>query len=576
MWQRTCIHVDLRNMMLCMLFVLVLVMKSFTISPCGDGLCGHEQHAAESLERYRHVRTTVSTAKSTPPPPPPKTSAVHIKEEPVLEVKAEAAKASLTSTKFELLDPRVHQWTLGVCGSTADSSLWLREWLELMLLGGVDHVWLVNDNRPGQDDDTAMILSDYEDRGFVTVIPFPLPSFLPECKGMWVESDCITPKVCHKHVASYVQHFSVTDTDEFMFPSMNCNLKEHIAQNCDPDAAYQYLRWERFGTSGHFHHPKGLMTENFLSSGGDCSAFVLPAGEKYKSTTCKLSWENCLECRHTKVLYNVGKCIKYEQVGWVHEPVNTSHWVKTNHGKQFLPMQKEAVSYYKSGSCKEEAFLDEARMCRKWSREAGGELVKPVPSKLCCSAGFGYNHYGTKSMERWNIKQARATRRGFKPANFATVELNTTISSGVLRFVRALRVRFVMQNYPVSPRVGFIDIPRGRACFKEDGYKYVPDPMQGSSAKEIANIATAGECCAACWDTEMGLRGRCGGWSFHTGYSECTILYAPYRSWKNGEELGNIQWPKGLPASRTRDTDYVSGVPLWDGECPVPEHLKRK
>eukprot|EP01064_Diplonema_japonicum_P036865 TRINITY_DN8456_c1_g1_i1.p1 TRINITY_DN8456_c1_g1~~TRINITY_DN8456_c1_g1_i1.p1 ORF type:complete len:999 (+),score=134.49 TRINITY_DN8456_c1_g1_i1:25-2997(+) len=473
------------------------------------------------------------------------------------------------STKHSLLRPWKHHWRLGACGSTAVSSEWLREWIELLLIGGVDHIWMLNDNKPEQDPTTGEILLEYEALGLLTIIPLRHPKFHPGCKGMWIESDCITPKVCHEYASPFVDWFVFIDTDEFMFPTMGCDLGQHLQTHCDQNQAYHLLRWERFGTSGHYNMPAGLMTENFLTSGGDCTAHTA------NGFKCLKTWVHCLECKHTKVLYNT-KCIGLEHVGWVHEPVNTSYWKTTHKNKFFVPRQKGFTSIYKSQTCRDTDFEKASDMCREWGENGLGGRFPPEPSIDCCSAGFGYNHYGAKSMSKWLEKMRSYTRRGFKPSNMAVIEQNTTISSGVLRFTRALHQRYKSLGLPVSPNVTFIDFTdanRNRTCFVETNWVYQPVSDLGTSW--IPSPATTTEsCCRACWAyTAEGA--RCGGWSFQVKTSECFLVHSTFNSWKEGYDLGVKRWPhSAFTADRLMNSNFTSGIPLFEGECPVPEKMK--
>eukprot|EP01064_Diplonema_japonicum_P014669 TRINITY_DN2235_c0_g1_i1.p1 TRINITY_DN2235_c0_g1~~TRINITY_DN2235_c0_g1_i1.p1 ORF type:complete len:568 (+),score=74.88 TRINITY_DN2235_c0_g1_i1:65-1705(+) len=472
-------------------------------------------------------------------------------------------------TSLSDLDPAKHHWYLGVCSSTAISSTWLQEWLELQLLSGIGHVWVINDNLPGVDDRTGEILKIYEDRGFVTVME-GLPKYHAGCGKV---PNCIAPKTCYELVHEYVDQFIFADTDEFIYPTMGCDLTSHVRDHCDQNEAYHTIRWERFGTSGHVEHPAGLMIENFLSSGGDCLA------HNANNIPCDTrSWNYCLECRHMKVMYRT-KCIDTVHVGWVHTPVNHTA-MKMNHGlnpAKTIPVQQGKVSKWKNDKCKEKLWNDDVKHCQAWAEVGKGRKFPRMPSSDCCAAGIGYNHYGTKSLSHWERKVKTSLSRGFKPGNFAVVEQNTTISSNVLRFVRAMRERSTILGLPVANNTRFYDhmLDTGvtQSTFIEDGWTYAPLWELGSTGIQTSD--TSFESCAqSCWETTSST-GRCGGWSFHKTDQVCVILWGHYNSFKKGADLHIKRYPHtSVTGMRLKNPDYISGIPLHEGECPLPERMK--
>eukprot|EP00659_Diplonema_papillatum_P011095 gene11095-17052_t len=190
-----------------------------------------------------------------------------------------AAVVVATTTGPTELSRRILQF-LGVCAGTKSSGSWLREWIELQLLGGIDHVWIMNDNDAGTEDGTQAIIQFYERLGFVTIIPGPAPTQYPGCEMVNLqpgdrnnEPNCAPVKHCAAEVGDQVQWLIFADTDEFIYPHHGCSLSNFVRNTCDINRASVSLRWERFGSSGHSYQPAGLMTETFLSSGGDCAMF---------------------------------------------------------------------------------------------------------------------------------------------------------------------------------------------------------------------------------------------------------------------------------------------------------------
>eukprot|EP01064_Diplonema_japonicum_P014677 TRINITY_DN2235_c0_g1_i9.p1 TRINITY_DN2235_c0_g1~~TRINITY_DN2235_c0_g1_i9.p1 ORF type:complete len:566 (+),score=86.04 TRINITY_DN2235_c0_g1_i9:65-1699(+) len=470
-------------------------------------------------------------------------------------------------TSLSDLDPAKHHWYLGVCSSTAISSTWLQEWLELQLLSGIGHVWVINDNLPGVDDRTGEILKIYEDRGFVTVME-GLPKYHAGCGKV---PNCIAPKTCYELVHEYVDQFIFADTDEFIYPTMGCDLTSHVRDHCDQNEAYHTIRWERFGTSGHVEHPAGLMIENFLSSGGDCASHTA------NDHNCeKRYWDFCLECRHMKSMYNT-KCAGVEHAGHPHVLANTS-WFKKS-AAYLNPggiVQQGNASIWHHPHCNEMVWLENRKACHEYAQKKGGSTYPPTPSSDCCEAGIGYNHYGTKSLSHWEYKMKSLSNRGFKPGNFAVVEQNTTISSNVLRFVRAMRERFTALNLSIAGNVSFHEFidedNEKRVTFMEEGWRYTPNSLLGTT--DFTHFYTLHQCSVTCWWGRHPTN-RCAGWSYNRNTKICTQIWSPFNSYKDGRNLRYLRWPHTtFTANRAKDENYVSGIPLHEGECPLPAKLK--
>eukprot|EP01064_Diplonema_japonicum_P038100 TRINITY_DN911_c3_g1_i1.p1 TRINITY_DN911_c3_g1~~TRINITY_DN911_c3_g1_i1.p1 ORF type:complete len:560 (+),score=27.83 TRINITY_DN911_c3_g1_i1:35-1681(+) len=525
------------------------------------GIAGNNNEGKDTNKSRKPVPDTTTTTPEPSKEPTPTDSPPSTEYKKPLTPLPQSVTGGKTSSAD--LDANKNHWYLGVCASTAQSSEWLREWIELQLISGIGHIWVINDNPPGQDEDTATILEEYENLGFVTVL-VGMPKYHPGCGTV---PNCISPKVCFEIAHEYVDWLIFADTDEYIYPTMNCDVSSHVLNYCDHDEAYHLIRWERFGTSGHFEHPVGLMSENFLSSGGDCTAHTATGRFCFVHL-----FDYCLECRHSKVMYNTAKCVNVEHAGHPHNPTNTTHFKKH---PEFFPggiVQPGETSIWKDSTCTETEWEENRLLCMMWLEHGGGSKFPPEPSSDCCTAGIGYNHYGTKSMSRWNRKMNSAIKRGFRPADFSIVELNTTISANVLRFVRALRDRFTVLGVPVSPNVTFHDVPEG-ACFVEKGWRYNPVPAHGTSPIPSTANSTS-SCCSACW-SHTNKKGRCGGWSFHSETLTCTLVYSPYNSWRLGGDLGYLRWPHtSFTADRVMHQDYISGIPLFEGECPLPKHLK--
>eukprot|EP01064_Diplonema_japonicum_P001232 TRINITY_DN1078_c1_g2_i2.p1 TRINITY_DN1078_c1_g2~~TRINITY_DN1078_c1_g2_i2.p1 ORF type:complete len:589 (+),score=147.63 TRINITY_DN1078_c1_g2_i2:38-1768(+) len=557
--------------LLCIVIVLWRSEKSRNNLKAEDGI--EEGNTPRKTEK---TSDTQATHEPTPSPIIPTTAPETPSPIPLHRLTTEEqgrnySKQLSGPTNLLRMDPTVHRWHLGVCASTAFSSAWLQEWLELMLLSGVGHVWVINDNKPGLDIDTRVILSQYERLGFVTVL-YEMPRGHHGCGDY---ANCIAPKTCYSLAHKYVDRFIFADTDEFIFPRLNCDLSEHVRNHCDSNEAHDVIRWERFGTSGHRTYPQGLMIENFLSSGGDCTAHTASNLE-----CTKRQWDYCLECRHMKSMYST-KCVGPEHLGHVHVAMNTTFFKKyKNVFWKDAVLQPGNESVWHREECKEKTWEDNKDKCRTYSQSGPGSTF-PVGkgSKDCCTAGIGYNHYGTKSLDVWNKKMRTKTKRGFKPNDFSVVEQKATISSNVLKFARAMRERHGLLGLPVSKGVSFHDFVDvsgvRRATFVENGYRYDARLPEGSYYKRSTR-STLEDCSEACWAMED-REGSCGGWSFNTVTKVCRRVYGTRASWVKGNDLGALRWPhETFSADRINDEVFISGIPLRGGECPLPDTLRQK
>eukprot|EP01059_Diplonema_ambulator_P009571 TRINITY_DN1948_c0_g1_i13.p1 TRINITY_DN1948_c0_g1~~TRINITY_DN1948_c0_g1_i13.p1 ORF type:complete len:612 (+),score=76.06 TRINITY_DN1948_c0_g1_i13:780-2615(+) len=471
-------------------------------------------------------------------------------------------------------------WFLGTCTGTKSSGAWIREWIELQLIGGVDHVWIVNDNPEDSDDATSEILKYYVDIGYVTVIPGGMPLTHPGCtllSGPEGRHNCAPVKHCFEHASPHVKWLLFADTDEFLFPINGCSLRDHIKNHCNPDASHIIVRWERFGSNHFDQHPAGLMLENFLSSGGGCSK--TPTFDKiFRRGYCaRTPYSFCGECRHTKVIYNT-ECAGLEHAGWIHWPVNTTDWKNPANGKRSryhgrVWAQSEGPnSNWKSKKCVYMNQEEDFNSCNNWLRKGGGSFEQRVYNEDCCAAGLGYNHYGMKSRQYYESKKATKaeSKRGFR-AKAELIDLNSSLSFSVLRFLRVLRRRFRQLGLPVSDNVAFVDAKgaKSASCFVEKNFRYTESADTVTIQQTIEAIDES-ECCARCF-----AQPRCRAFTMSREDSTptCVLLIA------NPTVLNAPKTPAQpyhLLADREWNMDYTSGIPLREGECrlsPVPSAI---
>eukprot|EP01064_Diplonema_japonicum_P025804 TRINITY_DN37233_c0_g1_i1.p1 TRINITY_DN37233_c0_g1~~TRINITY_DN37233_c0_g1_i1.p1 ORF type:complete len:529 (+),score=54.08 TRINITY_DN37233_c0_g1_i1:45-1631(+) len=465
------------------------------------------------------------------------------------------------------------RYNLGICGQTRGSGAWLREWIELQILSGVDHLWLVNDNTNETHDGSEAIMKYYEKTGFLTIIPGKMPLHHPGCEMViptqnW-KHNCIAPKYCAEKMGHLVNWLIFADTDEFIFPHTGCDLSSFVTNNCDPLQSHVTIRWERFGTNGFNYHPAGLMSENFLASGGNCAH--VNTGKYSRLPMCRNQPFNfCIECRHMKVMFNTKNCLTPDHFGMVHWPVNTTEWKKNPRLSKFWKHSSGKGSNFKNDECKLTPWSDDTKQCSRWLYSGGGSKNPVQYSKNCCAAGIGYNHYGSKSLQYYMRKTQRKQTdlRGFR-TDLSVIDMSGIISYSILRFVRALRTRFMKLGLPVSANARFADFNSTRgtgSAFIETNFKYSHMEGLGTKLQPVTTmVPTPVACAVRCHEIPS-----CSAFTYKMADAKCTLVIPPEYATVNGKSLGRKQWPRThIPATREWDFSYASGVIMRDAECPV-------
>eukprot|EP01064_Diplonema_japonicum_P028716 TRINITY_DN4474_c2_g2_i1.p1 TRINITY_DN4474_c2_g2~~TRINITY_DN4474_c2_g2_i1.p1 ORF type:complete len:518 (+),score=27.43 TRINITY_DN4474_c2_g2_i1:88-1641(+) len=477
---------------------------------------------------------------------------------------SETVSAEKTTTGPETQPPQEpqirikqkNQWELGVCTQTRGSGAWLREWIEFQILGGVDHIWVIDDTIEGTEDGTRAILQYYKKIGFVTIIEQQNDE--PGCRivngqdfgklaNKNIVDNCKAPKICGRHAAPHVNWLLFIDTDEFVYPRSGCSLSNFIKTCADPYQTQVTLRWERFGTNGFDYHPLGLLTESFLSSGGDCSQVTHGRYRAFHKQCSTKPFEYCLECRHTKTIYNTKHCAAEYHFGNVHVPANTTKWKRKN---KLYPATDGNESDWRSPSCLEKQWGTDVQDCQNWLNDMNMKNQSEVSFKSsCCSAGIGLNHYGTKSKQFFNrkIRRKNEDSRGMRPASIDIIDLSGFLSFSVLRFVRAVRSRFISLGLPVSTNVRF-----HKKCFIESNFYYIPTSNDTKVVESLAKVSSPEACCESC-----SVFKNCSGFTFNHPNKKCTTFHptVPY-------------WPRTiLPGNRTWNYNHTSGVVIREEEC---------
>eukprot|EP01061_Rhynchopus_euleeides_P041288 TRINITY_DN7165_c1_g1_i1.p1 TRINITY_DN7165_c1_g1~~TRINITY_DN7165_c1_g1_i1.p1 ORF type:complete len:503 (+),score=44.41 TRINITY_DN7165_c1_g1_i1:81-1511(+) len=437
---------------------------------------------------------------------------------------------------------RTH-FTLGICSSVKDDARWLVEWIEFHRMVGVEKFFIIDD---GSTDATARILRHYELLGVVAVVPGSVPKGDERCAYPNARDSAYVAR-CYDHAAPHLDWMVIMDSDEYLYPRTGCSVRDYVTRECSAQSSHVVLYWEMFGSSGFRLHPHGMLTENFLSSGGDCSAYTDQWGP-----TCLPFAGNCKECRHTKYIANTKSCLQ-----------NAAHC--NNH----LPARLALAP----ATCNTNP--DSVEHCGDWwQAQKGSRPLQYTPE--CCSAGLALHHYAPKSEEarRWRAK--RRMRNGLSEDQDASPgpekrDLNWVFSTGILKFIPHLRQRVRKQaavldlvddtHVPVSPDVTF---DTSSKCFFERGFHYAKRSHLPTAVEVARFCADETECCNLCatFSTRNTSRGGCMAFSFKPSHMRCTMF--GYQS----PEAELSTWPpRSLPLTRRREDGYISGVPVPESLC---------
>eukprot|EP01063_Lacrimia_lanifica_P010640 TRINITY_DN17384_c0_g1_i1.p1 TRINITY_DN17384_c0_g1~~TRINITY_DN17384_c0_g1_i1.p1 ORF type:complete len:520 (+),score=68.39 TRINITY_DN17384_c0_g1_i1:71-1561(+) len=460
-----------------------------------------------------------------------------------------------------LMEVRTVSYTLGICSSVKDDERGLVEWIEFHRAVGVEHFFLIDD---GSSDATAGILEYYSLVGVVTVLPGQVPRRDARCAKP-DRRDSAYVGMCFDHAAPRLTWMAIIDSDEYMYPRQGCDLAGYIQASCSASASHILLRWEMFGGGRFSLQPHGLLAENFLTSGGDCSAYTEQWGE-----SCGTWRGYCKECRHTKYIANTARCLRRPEHCENHVP-----------GRLRLAPETCDIDPDPWGAC-----------LRWWEAEAAREEGRSLRySPDCCAAGVGFNHYAVRSEEsqRWRAK--RRMRNGLREDRDATPpldtrDLNWALSTDILRFLPALRAgvtgvlpplvqhlarsprpafrsyaqRFRAPYAPVSQDVRFISAEGVHpACFVERGFAYAARPGYTRLRSVTEPVADEAACCAAC----RAAAATCLAFTYRPSHGRCLLL-EPHTGAR-----GAVWPPAALPAERARRDGFIAGAILEGDVCGV-------
>ncbi|MFN0155131.1 MAG: glycosyltransferase family 92 protein [Gaiella sp.] len=156
------------------------------------------------------------------------------------------------------------RFTLSLCTIFKNEARYLREWIELHLLTGVEHFYLYENLG---DDDYASVLEPYVDAGIVTLHTWAQH---PGQIGAYTH--------CAATYAGDSRWIGFVDADEFFFAPDGRDLRDALAPYDRPEIGAVCVNYVNYGTSGHVTTPDGLVVENYLRRAGHETAALLPAG----------------------------------------------------------------------------------------------------------------------------------------------------------------------------------------------------------------------------------------------------------------------------------------------------------
>ncbi|GGA21374.1 glycosyltransferase family 92 protein [Okeania sp. KiyG1] len=175
--------------------------------------------------------------------------------------------------------------TLSICAIMKNEGSYLREWLEFHKLVGVERFYLYDNN---STDNTRDIIRPYLDTGEVILKHWPGKVG----QQMAAYTDFLEN---YKHESEWI---AFIDLDEFLFPTLDNDLKEVLKEFVDAPAVG--VNWLIFGSSGHETKPEGLQMENYTYRGKN----DFKANLNFKSIVRSDQTISCLSPHHFTYINN--------------------------------------------------------------------------------------------------------------------------------------------------------------------------------------------------------------------------------------------------------------------------------
>ena len=163
------------------------------------------------------------------------------------------------------------KYFLAVCAIFKNEGKFLREWLNYYLLAGVEHFFLYNNF---SEDDYQEILKPYIDKGFVTLIDWPVPF-----------GQASAYQNCIETYADQANWIGFLDLDEFAVPYETLDLKQWLSRyNKFPIVS---CFWKMFGSGGIIKEDTSkLIMEQFVIC-GDFRSYKSFLNTKFVKWLCK-------------------------------------------------------------------------------------------------------------------------------------------------------------------------------------------------------------------------------------------------------------------------------------------------
>lgn len=138
--------------------------------------------------------------------------------------------------------PKKKKYYLSICAIFRDEARFLKEWIEFHRLVGVEHFYLLN-NLSG--DHYQQVLAPYIRKNIVELHAWNHETTAP---GRWSPIQTSGYQEMIKKSAEETEWLAILDTDEFLFPVEENNLKILLKQY--HAFAALGVNWQMFGTSG--------------------------------------------------------------------------------------------------------------------------------------------------------------------------------------------------------------------------------------------------------------------------------------------------------------------------------------
>ncbi len=155
------------------------------------------------------------------------------------------------------LRPKKKKYYLSICAIFRDEARFLKEWIEFHRLVGVEHFYLMNHL---STDDYQKVLEPYIKKNIVELQNWNYPITSP---GRWSPIQTSAYQKIIKRSAKKTEWLAILDTDEFLFPVQEKNLKEFLKKYEEFSAVC--VNWQMFGTSGISRVPDNELMIDFLT-----------------------------------------------------------------------------------------------------------------------------------------------------------------------------------------------------------------------------------------------------------------------------------------------------------------------